>query len=169
MRGTIAESLPRVCGGVSLRQSCAPRKLSSSPRMRGCFSQPERRYWLACVFPAYAGVFLPTLPPGRHGVESSPRMRGCFIENFVCDSSKNVFPAYAGVFPSLTRPCKKCRSLPRVCGGVSNPGNLRHGDRWSSPRMRGCFSNRHKPFSGSPVFPAYAGVFLSRMDRSCRP
>ena len=54
-----SESLPRICGGVSMNTHTGKRYQESSPHMRGCFLQLLRRQSTDCVFPAYAGVFLP--------------------------------------------------------------------------------------------------------------
>ena len=52
------DSLPRICGGVSIQVFLQVRYFKSSPHMRGCFCFPVSRSLSGFVFPAYAGVFL---------------------------------------------------------------------------------------------------------------
>ena len=77
---------------------------------------------------------------------SSPRMRGCF------------FQSRSFSFAPL--------SLPRACGGVSDNVHPVRGGIRSSPRMRGCFHNAKPIVLISRVFPAHAGVFLSKKRKS---
>ena len=116
---THGHSLPRACGGVSVSEAHAKPCLTSSPRMRGCFSEHHVFLLFKSVFPAHAGVFpkkrskrsfsrsLPRACGGVSGDQrsgptastSSPRMRGCFRKRQVCAAA--------------------LRGLPRACGGVS--------------------------------------------------
>ena len=51
--------LPRASGGVSDQTRCTGHPLPSSPRKRGCFSNPNHGLLSMRVFPAQAGVFPP--------------------------------------------------------------------------------------------------------------
>ena len=50
-------SSPRVCGDVSNTYAARCVEFEFSPRMRGCFPSAFRRYRIAVVLPAYAGMF----------------------------------------------------------------------------------------------------------------
>ena len=162
------------------------RKKKSSPRLRGCFRISRGPFVLegglprACggvsipitsvpqwaeVFPAPAGVFLEEGVEKIKQIESSPRLRGCFyltsgtaVGNFclpracggVSQSTltfrcvSRVFPAPAGVFPPYF-------ALEKV-------------EEASSPRLRGCFSDKKSgdyPISGLPR--ACGGVSKCRL------
>ena len=154
----------------------------SSPPRRGCFSLACTVRAVLGVFPASAGVFpapdtstltskgLPRLGGGVSAVEtrtsapavSSPPRRGCFCLLIQPIRKPLVFPASAGVFPSASMQADSLCGLPRLGGGVSvrNVGNP-HGIR-SSPPRRGCFEGFRRCQACGPVFPASAGVFLSK-------
>ena len=154
--------------------------------MRGCFQAGIARDKAKAVFPAHAGVFpcdhaprvwrrwsSPRMrgcfrPPVRDQErrQSSPRMRGCFPVNRVFDTINEVFPAHAGVFPSSASKILRPKGLPRACGGVSKPSNLKTFPTKSSPRMRGCFFSAVRIPTMNRVFPAHAGVFPTT-PRSC--
>ena len=72
-----------------------------------------------------------------------------------------VFPAYAGVFLAESRLSMMYLSLPRIRGGVSVKGRITASYAESSPHTRGCFCTYALRLLLKPVFPAYAGVFLS--------
>ena len=111
--------LPRIRGGVSIRQTGCQEVGKSSPHTRGCFQMAGLRHSGVCVFPAYAGVFplfrpdetvwycLPRIRGGvsrkpafpEDSVLSSPHTRGCFLAQLPLKRAVEVFPAYAGVFP----------------------------------------------------------------------
>ena len=111
-------SLPRIRGGVSMKDSSMAAVVLSSPHTRGCFCRRAYHLRRNDVFPAYAGVFLINfiiqilqggLPRIRGGVSiavmicqpppgSSPHTRGCFCHVGPRKKRPEVFPAYAGVF-----------------------------------------------------------------------
>ena len=73
-----------------------------------------------------------------------------------------VFPAYAGVFLlALLRLCIHS-GLPRIRGGVSRARFCACRQAASSPHTRGCFHQTAGKGRKGIVFPAYAGVFLTR-------
>ena len=134
------------------------------------------------VFPAYAGVFRHTkgvhpgdvsLPRIRGGVSklrqdacnlsgSSPHTRGCFSYAPSPRTCTRVFPAYAGVFLPHRAVFPLPSSLPRIRGGVSRKNQCGSCAKASSPHTRGCFRSVLQDDLRQGVFPAYAGVFLSR-------
>ena len=133
--------LPRASGGVSVASEANGKSTKSSPRQRGCFydvkNQPPKNF----VFPAPAGVFRPLVEEVQvHG----------------------VFPAPAGVFPPDDEVYEAEEGLPRASGGVSPRGEERLRGRRSSPRQRGCFLLKGCIIRFRRVFPAPAGVFLTR-------
>ena len=112
-------TLPRTRGGVSEIEVEDPVDQPSSPHPRGCFLEMKGEVVAKCLFPAPAGVFLPTemsptgnsaLPRTRGGVSvaavhasrlqlSSPHPRGCFFASKAEFPAGELFPAPAGVFP----------------------------------------------------------------------
>ena len=135
------------------------------------------------VFPAHAGVFLYfcttsalplSLPRSCGGVSSdsqvaqgsigsSPLMRGCFQVIQEAESDEEVFPAHAGVFLYSGGFKREGFRLPRSCGGVSYFTPPTYEEVASSPLMRGCFLMTQQFILDSGVFPAHAGVFLTRV------
>ena len=95
---------------------------------------------------------------------SSPPRRGCFLRKDWIDGDMLVFPASAGVFPAIDQKSKRSLGLPRLGGGVSRRLIRLGPASQSSPPRRGCFfpAGIFQPFK--PVFPASAGVFLSRPE-----
>ena len=111
--------LPRIRGGVSTILELDKEVEMSSPHSRGCFRRRHHCHRQPEVFPAFAGVFLRSLPsplvsvrlPRIRGgvsnelvieeskVESSPHSRGCFPQLRKPAAPWQVFPAFAGVFP----------------------------------------------------------------------
>ena len=172
--------LPRASGGVSASQVTVIVYCKSSPRKRGCFLVVLVRLGMRRVFPAQAGVFLSIglrkggrygLPRASGGVskgdlkreianKSSPRKRGCFLRFLGFGAEERVFPAQAGVFRRHDRLAFAEGRLPRASGGVSKKAPSRAAAPTSSPRKRGCFSQRASSCSSHWVFPAQAGVFL---------
>ena len=63
--------------------------------------------------------------------------------------------------------------LPRIRGGVSSLAGFDVREEASSPHTLGCFQQSRRSFVSSPVFPAYAGVFLCALSlisvRLCLP
>ncbi len=75
---------------------------------------------------------------------------------------RKVFPAGAGVFPSKTRHGFAGDSVPRRCGGVPLDGEALLVPILCSPQVRGCSFVGLCSFQSPLVFPAGAGVFLTR-------
>ena len=99
-------------------------------------------------------------------MQSSPHTRGCFLIDHTPILRTCVFPAYAGVFPFWHDMPGQAAGLPRIRGGVSAPHQPPAIKIRSSPHTRGCFGSNLIFRQFRKVFPAYAGVFLSR---SCQP
>ena len=68
-------SFPRVCGDVSRVVLEGHIKHWLSPRMRGCFPEVSNRKQKKLAFPAYAGMFLTTVPTTASQI-SFPRVCG---------------------------------------------------------------------------------------------
>ena len=118
------ERFPRVCGDVPFVGLGGFYSQSFSPRMRGCSGLGEADCRLACVFPAYAGMFPPTLAPifGPAGFPRvcgdvpprvrcdmafrpfSPHTRGCSEAFCLLGVAERVFPAYAGMLRQYRKP-----------------------------------------------------------------
>ena len=119
-RDTVNSS-PRVCGDVSRPSRLHLQCLKFSPRMRGCFLRFVSNRNHAFVLPAYAGMFLDTVPLTAIVLPFSPRMRGCFCSLDVRRDILPVLPAYAGMFPRVGFNINCAVGSPRVCGDVSAP------------------------------------------------
>ena len=152
-------SLPHACGGVSIYAPTIRSILLSSPRLWGCFQTALDRQATAGVFPTPVGVFpdgtgqrnwLGCLPHACGGVSSSihafagramssPRLWGCFFSGVNFFPCFAVFPTPVGVFPPAVHTGSAASGLPHACGGVSWKEDKEKVDRWSSPRLWGCF------------------------------
>ena len=153
-----------------------------SPRARGCSEFVKLGLETPMVFPACAGMFLlghtrfwrlRSFPRVRGDVPFSlcaslfvvgfsPRARGCSQRIPSLPLHQRVFPACAGMFPPAAAQGASAGCFPRVRGDVPWPvGSLRTSTSFS-PRARGC--SLRKIVSPTPltVFPACAGMFLSR-------
>ena len=175
---------PRVRGDVprpSHRQACMQK---FSPRTRGCSVSIDLFDGRGGVFPAYAGMFriifaCSTVSPGFPRVRGdvpqpecqrrtlpwfSPRTRGC---SWVCICHRGltpVFPAYAGMFRKNPTVVKPHQRFPRVRGDVPCRLPLLSSSQRFSPRTRGCSHAPPDTNTPTPVFPAYAGMFLRNAD-----
>ena len=179
---------PRVCGDVSISHLILKDEQRLSPRMRGCFCQLSSGCGSVEAFPAYAGMFpayrlagqktkgFPrvcgdvSLKQAKFMTQNSlsPRMRGCFRLMKYLRIRFMAFPAYAGMFPRLDSMYPRVRSFPRVCGDVSYPRAFDSEHSWLSPRMRGCFQWYDYHERDQRAFPAYAGMFPSRLPNQSR-
>mgnify|MGYP003277061333 CR=1 FL=1 len=75
-----------------------PTRLSSSPRMWGCFWSGFLAFLAERVFPTHVGVFLSLEDGALEGLQSSPRMWGCFKKILIFLEKDSVFPTHVGVF-----------------------------------------------------------------------
>ena len=98
----------------------------------------------------------------------SPRMRGCFFIQDNPPVERVAFPAYAGMFLSIAPLLLKNSGFPRVCGDVSWKLRELHAHSELSPRMRGCFQWYDYHERDQRAFPAYAGMFPSRLPNQSR-
>ena len=173
---------PRVRGDVPTIASNAAKIGKFSPRARGCSHLYERLVSYTAVFPACAGMFRCRTGCGcvRHGF---PRVRGDVpLENIEPDTKSEFSPRARGCSSPSTWPCRWCRVFP-ACAGMfraprkSAPPPPRfprvRGDVpvqfaanlmlvLFSPRARGCSGIRLRDKNPQEVFPACAGMFLSR-------
>ena len=157
-------SLPHACGGVSALFPFLNSIMTSSPRMWGCFQKLAVLVLHDGVFPTHVGVFpfprgefygYERLPHACGGVSviagetvlakrSSPRMWGCFFHPGGDWPRRVVFPTHVGVFPPPRCFPPGSGGLPHACGGVSLSVVSEPGLYSSSPRMWGCFHDRHR-------------------------
>ena len=161
--------------------------------MWGCFCRHDIRRMYKSVFPTHVGVFPehahclrtgPGLPHACGGVSveeliksavvaSSPRMWGCFRIGIDSAWTYAVFPTHVGVFLGMLSVCCAGTGLPHACGGVSRWGWAKPKQRWSSPRMWGCFYVQSILSARRDVFPTHVGVFLDDVHMgqipSCLP
>ena len=138
-------SLPRLGGGVSDLRAIEPGSIGSSPPRRGCFLEMLNYVAKVSVFPASAGVFLPgVLPPGLR--IRLPRLGGgvSFIVQKCCRATESS-PPRRGCFWCSTLRAEGCES---------------------SPPRRGCFRVQIARVARLNVFPASAGVFPTRENKS---
>ena len=92
----------------------------------------------------------------------SPHTRGCSDRRIPRFLRAQVFPAYAGMFLSSfwLKSLRVC--FPRIRGDVPATWRQKPSAPTFSPHTRGCSGNHVCGEPGSAVFPAYAGMFLSR-------
>ena len=134
------------------------------------------------VFPACAGMFLYLMgklgaqngfPRVRGDVPSrgnnpitqhlfSPRARGCSVYYRKRLRRCAVFPACAGMFLLGAAGRTAFRRFPRVRGDVPQGTNLATHQGAFSPRARGCSRGADGAILAADVFPACAGMFLTR-------
>ena len=115
-------------------------------------------------FPRIRGDVPHTAPIRWVLPEFSPHTRGCsgIIDDFKV--TPKVFPAYAGMFRSAYISAPSGPGFPRIRGDVPPPWIKIWATQSFSPHTRGCSLVLHQPRSGSGVFPAYAGMFLRKME-----
>ena len=176
----LEKRFPRARGDVPSILCGVTILLTFSPRTRGCSVPSHSLPGTRDVFPAHAGMFLPSRSPPRFPtgfprargdvpsrtftastlVGFSPRTRGCSAGPKKIARNLPVFPAHAGMFrrdwPCPNRPA----GFPRARGDVpalSRPGAMTSG---FSPRTRGCSGKTVPYYTLEDVFPAHAGMFL---------
>ena len=93
----------------------------------------------------------------------SPHARGCSGTYHLHFCHCTVFPACAGMFPPQLSPRNPHHRFPRMRGDVPVSVQITMLRRGFSPHARGCscLSPRHRGYPA--VFPACAGMFLSRI------
>ena len=151
------EDHPRACGANSRSKNLNPRRLGSSPRMRG---KPLRfLVFDPCgrIIPAHAGQtrarsrrpYPPTDHPRACGANtwaltgsikedgSSPRMRSKLFHNCSVLCFVRIIPAHAGQTMVAGRHSTPSTDHPRACGANSVRLSKRRHATGSSPRMRG--------------------------------
>ena len=171
VRGDVPTPPPTLCLGTRF-----------SPRARGCSPQRRRVDHQRIVFPACAGMFLPDqMPEQSHdgfprvrgdvpaeagtfagAVQFSPRARGCSQNPTNRNTQNSVFPACAGMFRLITVLPAVLSCFPRVRGDVPTTKPLGTELRQFSPRARGCSDGQLEQRLRERVFPACAGMFLTR-------
>ena len=133
----------------------------------------------AGVFPARAGMFLPTpvdagmkkgfprasgdvpaaVSAARSRYTFSPRERGCSPVQAQTNRYNPVFPARAGMFLRFCSAAFTAAGFPRASGDVPELRTEFDAERGFSPRERGCFTDKNYPPIVLGVFPARAGMF----------
>ena len=173
---------PRIRGDVPIPPQCCLPWPQFSPHTRGCSAAWAFLGESDTVFPAYAGMFrhgffcrhrrqgfprirgdVPKTPKvtGK-GQQFSPHTRGCSGSAFPDAAILWVFPAYAGMFPKRRKSQVKASSFPRIRGDVPVQPSLMRLSYGFSPHTRGCSACGASGAIAATVFPAYAGMFLSR-------
>ena len=92
----------------------------------------------------------------------SPRARGCSPCRGLPKQPQQVFPACAGMFLAPDRSDLSTIGFPRVRGDVPSKSSTVQTMRWFSPRARGCSAEEELKKDKPAVFPACAGMFLTR-------
>ena len=92
----------------------------------------------------------------------SPRARGCSQNPTNRNTQNSVFPACAGMFRLITVLPAVLSCFPRVRGDVPTTKPLGTELRQFSPRARGCSDGQLEQRLRERVFPACAGMFLTR-------
>ena len=171
------EEHPRACGANSRSKNLNPRRLGSSPRMRGKLRHAGGLPASERIIPAHAGqttIFSFNSARwsdhpracGANGVwgvfnirghGSSPRMRGKPAVIYPRLGARRIIPAHAGQTPpSTTR--DTCRpDHPRACGANKGAFAQTLSADGSSPRMRGKLFHNCSVLCFVRIIPAHAG------------
>ena len=134
-------SFPRARGDVPHRVRIRIARTGFSPRTRGCSRPQLALHILRKVFPAHAGMFLPSRWP-RRPHHRFPRARGDVPPRDLRDPRLTRFPRARGDVPFLP-----ARTIPAF---------------WFSPRTRGCSPYVWGGVHWGDVFPAHAGMFPNK-------
>ena len=92
----------------------------------------------------------------------SPHTRGCICQGSFCFSPSAVFPAHAGLYRACDLSCHAHCSFPRTRGVVSTRTITVDLSDAFSPHTRGCIVVRTEASRADEVFPAHAGLYLTR-------
>ena len=190
------EEHPRACGANSRSKNLNPRRLGSSPRMRGKLRHAGGLPASERIIPAHAGqttIFSFNSARwsdhpracGANGVwgvfnirghGSSPRMRGKPAVIYPRLGARRIIPAHAGQTHGRRYMADRTPDHPRACGANSTKYNARHMPTGSSPRMRGKQGRVRADPIRRRIIPAHAGqtfpqlfcpVFCSDHPRAC--
>ena len=171
------EDHPRACGANSRSKNLNPRRLGSSPRMRGkrCVGRVQHPW--PRIIPAHAGQTRrdistsgrsPDHPRacGANGkissktmvrTGSSPRMRGKLRVERGRDDKIRIIPAHAGQTHGRRYMADRTPDHPRACGANKGAFAQTLSADGSSPRMRGKPEHRHPGHGHRRIIPAHAG------------
>ena len=173
---------PRACGVYSTITRERLTRGGSSPRVRGLRQIPRplkrvnriiparagftlclrRRYRLDTDHPRACGVYpraiMQMLLPGG----SSPRVRGLHENLLPILALFRIIPARAGFTCSWSFLEKRIRDHPRACGVYPTHHLRNHGQRGSSPRVRGLPNKRIRATTQVRIIPARAGFTRPR-------
>ena len=176
------EEHPRACGANSRLKNLNPRRLGSSPRMRGKLRHAGGLPASERIIPAHAGqttIFSFNSARwsdhpracGANGVwgvfnirghGSSPRMRGKPAVIYPRLGARRIIPAHAGQTHGRRYMADRTPDHPRACGANSTKYNARHMPTGSSPRMRGKQGRVRADPIRRRIIPAHAGQTLGR-------
>ena len=185
--GTPRPAHPRACGENDVHAAASGRFGGSSPRVRGKRAPPSSAGHRGRLIPARAGKTRkpPASPPpetahpracGENDVPaapvlpqlgSSPRVRGKRGHPPGHRVGAGLIPARAGKTARGGRPPRASRAHPRACGENRHCEGGAHGERGSSPRVRGKRPEPRPGFSRLRLIPARAGK-QERRSRSPR-
>ena len=185
--GTPRPAHPRACGENDVHAEASVRFEGSSPRVRGKRAPPSSAGHRGRLIPARAGKTRkpPASPPpetahpracGENDVPaapvlpqlgSSPRVRGKRGHPPGHRVGAGLIPARAGKTARGGRPPRASRAHPRACGENRHCEGGAHGERGSSPRVRGKRPEPRPGFSRLRLIPARAGK-QERRSRSPR-
>ena len=96
----------------------------------------------------------------------SPHTRGCSYPPTVLPALAPVFPAYAGMFRHGFFCRHRRQGFPRIRGDVPKTPKVTGKGQQFSPHTRGCSGSAFPDAAILWVFPAYAGMFRVRCQRS---
>ena len=96
----------------------------------------------------------------------SPHTRGCSAAWAFLGESDTVFPAYAGMFRHGFFCRHRRQGFPRIRGDVPKTPKVTGKGQQFSPHTRGCSGSAFPDAAILWVFPAYAGMFRVRCQRS---
>ena len=157
-----AARFPRVRGDVPDIVSFLAGEIPVFPACAGMFPETAPAYPTTARFPRVRGDVPIACVRSYLSFRFSPRARGCSCRGSGLPQRGQVFPACAGMFRSAVGWCSTPCCFPRVRGDVPISRPVVTMPEGFSPRARGCSCRAGVRGPGITVFPACAGMFLSR-------
>jgi len=192
-KAAVAACLPRMRGDPPHPQWCRNRSFRSTPHARGstCFAffpTDSVRVYPACAgihrYPYFLVVSYSCLPrmrgdppplhlPEEQAIGSTPHARGSTPYAKPGTGTGTVYPACAGIHPVPSSRQSVSSGLPRMRGDPPYAGEKPFEGPVSTPHARGSTFLKRRAEGLPAVYPACAGIHLTRILRfsphSCLP
>ena len=139
----LARSFPRIRGDVPTMLQAKPGLLQFSPHTRGCSERHLGLVFHQPVFPAYAGMFRPSVRRARDR-RRFPRIRGDVPGTMIVGCKQAAFSPHT----------RGCSDIAAIAAKVTEV----------FPHTRGCSPYLSAHHQLIHVFPAYAGMFRKKFS-----